>query len=238
VSYLNRMPQVLREADNFSFVTDFITLDATNDFATTFSTTGTATIAGIGGILSLLTAASAPATNDEAYLSNKLAAFKPQAKKPSYFEALAQFTEGSVNNANVAVGLASSISTGLLQAASGGIRASGAFIGFFKKGGENAWRFHSRNGSTFNETLSLTPSGLAAYQRLDFQVLDGMGQVATIVPRIDGALMRDSVNPQLPVKHLLDLTSLPALFAVVAVKAGAANAETLNVDYLAAVQLR
>jgi hypothetical protein len=198
---------------------------------------GTASVATGTNVLALVASDGTVADNDETYVGTTNAAFKPQANKPFYLEALVQFTEANTDDANVAVGLASSVAANLIVDDGAGLRASGTVIALYKVDGETVWRFVTRNGTAVTTSTSTTTAGGSSYQRLTIEVLDVIGQVATIVPLVDGLHLRDATTNAI-IRHTLDLTSLAAASVFAGVKNGGANLETLNVDYLGCSQTR
>lgn len=234
------MPAWLKEiSDTFSVWSDFMEFVTGDLFTSVLTDTGTAVAAGVGGILTLTPSDGTVADNDEAYVYSTLAAFKPAAGKPIYLEALAQFTEANTDDANVAVGLASSPAANLIVDDGAGLRASGTVIALYKVDGETVWRFVTRNGSDVTVTQTDVTAGGSAYQKLSIEVLDARSDIVSVVPRIDGALLYDSSSGvRRPIVHTLPLASIAAVNLFGGVKNGGANNQTLLLDYLGAVQGR
>jgi hypothetical protein len=194
---------------------------------------------GLAGILTLTPSGSSPAQSDEAYVYSPQQVFQPSSGYPLYMEALIQYTEANVNQAGIFFGLASGVSAGgLIAAAAAGIRASGTVVGIYKTAGSTVWSVISQNGANVTVNTSTCPAGGSAYQRLNIEVLDVIAGTATVVFRVDGQLLRDTNNPTLPIKQTLVLTGDSVCSLAAGVKNGSGSMETLNIDYLAAVQSR
>jgi hypothetical protein len=215
-------------------------LAAVGGWGTLLASGGNAVVSdALAGILTLTPSGSSPAASDEAYIYSPQQVFQPSAGYPLYLEASIQFTEASVNQAGIAFGLASGVASGgVITSAAGGIRNTGTVVAIFKTAGSNVWQVISQNGSNTTTTTSQTTAGGAAYQKLNIEVLDVIAGNATVVFRVDGQLLRDSNNPTLPIKHNLVLAgdALCSLFA--GVKNGSSAMETLQIDYMSAVQSR
>lgn len=232
---ITRMPQELRQADNLVVFDDFDWYISPHRWTSVLTDSGTATI-GVGtSALALACSDGTVADNDEAYVGTTNAVFKPQAGQPFYAEGYVQFTEANTDDANVAFGLASSVGANLIVDDGAGLRTSGGVIALYKVDGETVWRFVTRNGTAVTTSQSTTTAGGSSYQRLSIEVLDVIGQVATIVPLVDGLHLRDATNPQQIIRHKLDLTSIAAMSLFAGAKNGGSNMETLNVDYLCGV---
>lgn len=194
---------------------------------------------GLAGILTLTPSGSSPAESDEAYIYSPQQVFQPSAGYPLYLEALIQYTEANVNQAGIFFGLASSVAAGgLITAGSAGIRSTGTIVGLYKVAGSNVWSVLSQNGSNVVTNTSTCPAGLSTYQKLNIEILDVIAGNATVVFRVDGQLLRDTNNPTLPIKQNLILTSDVICSLAAGVKNGSSSMETLNIDYMAAVQSR
>lgn len=231
-----RMPQALREAKDLHGVhDDFPWFISPHLWTATLTDSGTAAAAGVGGVLAIANSDGSVADNDEAYVATA-ALFKPSAGKPLYAEALVQFSESSTDDANVAFGLASGVAADLIADNGAGMRTTGTVIAIYKVDGETVWRFVTRNGSDATVTQSQETAGGASYQQLGIEVLDAFGSYATVVPTIDGRLMRDATGQ--PIRHQLLLTGIAAAQLFVGGKNGGAGLETTNVDYAGCWQTR
>lgn len=228
-------PAWFNNLGGFSFFSDFVeSPDTTNVWALTATDSGSVSVSGTGGIAALVASDGTVADNDEAYLANKNSIFKVTAGQPIYAEALLQFTEANTDDANVFFGFGSSVAANFLVDDGGGPRASGTVIGLYKVDGGTVWRAVSRNGSTVTDSVSTTTAGGSNYQRLTVEIFDVTTSQCSIVFRVDGNLLRDSSNNI--IKHVLPISGVAAMQVVAALKNGGANLETLNIDYLGAVQ--
>ena len=233
-----RQPQWLREiADTFSWFDDFQWFISPHYWTSVLTDSGTAAAAGVGGVVTLTNSDGTVADNDEAYIGSTVVAYKPAAGKPLYVEALIQFTEANTDDANVAFGLASSVGANLIVDDGAGMRTSGTVIAIYKVDGETVWRFVTRNGTDVTTSLSTETAGGSSYQRLGIEIVDVLGSYATVVPTIDGRLMRDSTTGQ-PIRHTLLLTGIAAASLFVGGKNGGGTLETTLVDYIGIVGAR
>lgn len=232
-----RMIEDLKIAsDTFYVFDDFIWFLSPHMWTAVLTDSGSAVAAGVGGIETLTPSDGTVADNDEAYIGTTAAAFKPAAGKPIYCEGLVQFTEANTDDANVAFGLASSVAANLIVDDGAGMRTSGTVIALYKVDGGTVWRFVTRNGTDVTDSISTTTAGGASYQRLSIEIIDVTSTTATVVPKVDGKLLKDS-NGNV-IKHTLLLTSIAAASLFAGVKNGGANLETFLLDYLIAVQAR
>ena len=229
-----RQPQWLREiADTFSFFDDFFWYISPHYWTSVLTDSGTAAAAGVGGIATLTNSDGTVADNDESYIYSTAAAYKPAAGKPCYVEALLQFTEANTDDANVAFGLASSVAADLIVDNGAGMRTTGTVIAIYKVDGETVWRFVTRNAAASDVTISQSQetAGGSAYQRLGIEIIDVTSTACTVVPTVDGRLMRDATTGQ-PIRHTMLLSSIAAASLFVGGKNGGANLETTLVDYI------
>jgi hypothetical protein len=234
--FIPRLPYQLEQIDDVVLFDDFEKgLDTTNGWNTVLSASVTAVAA--AGVVALTDAATT--ANDEAYLFSRQALFQPGPGKNMCAETYLQYTEqnGALNN--VAFGIMSGVATGALVTAGGGIRATGTFIGIYKKSGDVCWRAHAQNpagASAAQDDLSTSPCGLSTYTRLGIEVMAQQGTYAEIAYRVDGVLLVSGTDPSRVIKHTLDLTSLSAAQLCVLMRSGttATVAEAVNVDYLSA----
>ncbi len=111
-------------------------------------------------------------------------------------------------------------------------------VGIYKVAGSNVWSAISQNGTNVVAATSTCPAGTSTYQKLNIEILDVIAGNATVVFRVDGQLLRDANNPTLPIKQNLILTSDAICSLTAGVKNGSSSMETLNIDYLSAVQSR
>ncbi len=189
----------------------------------------TAEAAGVGGILQLNTSGGSPALNDEAYVKSTTAPFSFAANKPLVFEAAIQFSEADANKANIAIGLMDGVAAGSLADASGGPKNSYSGMIFYKQGNHNSWSCQSSVGGAQYTTPTNIVAGLDGYQTLtgQWQPISATQGEARFF--IDGVLVA---------KQLITFTGAQAMHLFAGAKTGSAYGQTLQVDYLAAYQLR
>ncbi len=221
------------------FTEDFGWYISPHLWTTTATDSGTAAITagGVGGILNLAPSDGTVADNDEIYVFNTNSVFKPASGQPLVFDAFIQFTEANTDDANVAVGLASSVAANLIVDDGAGLRASGAVIAIYKVDGETVWRFVTRNGTAVTTSVSDKTAGGSAYQHLQIEVSDSNLTYATVAPIVDGQYLRDSTTGQV-IRHQLLLTGIAAMSAFVGAKNGGSNNESVNVDFVNCYQQR
>lgn len=204
---------------------------------TTSGDTGTGASAavdadGVGGLLTLTTGAT---DNNEAYLLTTNELFKIVADKPLLFEALIDYDEANTDDANVACGFMDAVGADSILDNGAGPKASYSGAVIFKVDGETVWQFETSIGGTQTTTKSKHTAGGAA-QELRIEIRPINSTEAEAIPFIDGAQMRDA-NDKL-IKHTITFASATEMNAFVGAKAGGANSEVVNVDYVAAYQLR
>ncbi len=188
---------------------------AVNDGATGTNTVNDA----LGGTYSIVTAA---ADNDYHFIVTKKL-FKFQNVKGLLAVAKLTLTEANTDDANIVFGLSSDAASTLLGADGAGPPSSYTGALFFKVDGGTVWQFETSNATAqVTNTSAGTFTSAASYElAIAWEPINStMGKV---VPYINGVM---------GTPHLLSLTSVAAMAAVVGVKAGAANAETLTVDYV------
>jgi len=189
----------------------------------------------VGGVAVGVTGAT---DNNEAYLHSTAAQFKIANDKPLIAEAYLQFTEANTDDANVFFGLADSIGANTLTDDGGGMKSSFSGAAIYKVDGGSNWNAIYSDGAT-QTIVELTAAnaydgvakaaGGAAYQRLRIE-LDPRNAAVDVKFFIDGSLVYKMSG-----KTIASAVVMEAGFGV---KAGGANEETLNVDYVMAYQLR
>jgi hypothetical protein len=206
---------------------------------------GTCTIAdGVDGYVAISPGA---ADNNEIYLCGATEIFKFADGKPQVFETLLQFTEASTNKANVIAGLIDAVAANTLQDDGAGPKATFSGAVFYKIDGETTWRVRSSVGTTaVSKTLDADGSldkiaktaGGSAYQILRIEVKPESSTKAWV----DYFLGTRTAAGDWAMTHVahsyLTITSATEMMAVVGMKNGSANRETLNIEYMGAEQLR
>lgn len=189
--------------------------------------------AGAGGIVALGTGAT---DNNEVEIKTTNSPFLFAEDKPLIFEARLQFSEAATNAANVMVGVMDAVGADALLDNGGGPKASYSGAVIFKVDGGTVWKTETSIGAAKTTNASTRTAGGAAYQTLTVEFRPITATLAEVLFYVDGAPLRDASNNVL--KHALTFSGAVAMQAFVAVKAGGANAESVNVDYLACYQLR
>lgn len=183
-----------------------------------------------GGIFNVVTAA---ADNDYAAYSSVAENFKFAAGKELFFEARFKLAEATVNESTWWFGFTDTLTTGGMQANAAGPLASydGALI-WKTPETEMTVNFETSNAGTQN-TLSAFATAVSDTWTKVGMWFDG---VDTIHPYID---IGDGNGWAKGTGQAIVLTGLEEMHLVFGVKAGpTAAAETLQVDYVKAVQLR
>lgn len=221
----------------FGFLDDFEWYLSPHRWTSLAADAGSSVAVGASATNGTVVLTSGATDNNECASATTNSPFKFADDKPLYFETRLQFTEANVNAANVLAGFASALnSADMLQDNGAGPKASFSGCAIYKVDGETVWRCVSSKGGTQTISVSTKVAGGAAYQtlRIEAQPIDGSSlEVAFFV---DGAQLVDS-NAR-PIKHTVAYSSAAAMQAGVYAKAGSANSEIINVDYVGAFQLR
>ncbi len=216
---------------------DFTWFVTAHNWTSTLTDSGTASVTAGTTEVALAASDGTVADNDEAYLATTNACFLPAAGKNLYFEARIKFTEANTDDANVAVGLASSVGANLIVDDGAGMRASGSVFAVYKVDGGTSWVCVSRNGSTVSTNTSSTSSTNTGYQTIGVEVVELLGTTCTVVFKVDGVILRDATTGQ-PIRHQVLYSGLSNCQAFAGVKNGGGNMETLSVDYIGVVQAK
>lgn len=202
--------------------------------------TSLAIATGAGGILALTTGAT---DNNETAVKTTNSPFLMAANAPLIYEARIQWTEANTDDANVAVGLCDSAGANLLVDDGAGPKTSYSGAMLYKVDGSNVWKFNSSKSTTQTTSTSAIAAGGSAYQvaRIEFRPYSTTALWA--VPFIDagdGLGMQQLVDATtgIKIKHSVTFASAAAMQPFAYNKAGAANSEVLNVDYIGCAQLR
>lgn len=180
-----------------------------------------------GGVLSIATDATAE-DDDDASIATTNEIFKFAAGKDGFFETRIKFTEANTDDINVFAGLSDTLTTSMLLGSGGGPLASYDGAGFFKVDGGTTWNFECSNAGSQDTEADLVTRASGSWTTLTF-VWDDDGTTITITPLINGTAYT-------PVTMLL--AGLEEMHAVLGVRCGGANQETLLVDYVRCVQAR
>jgi hypothetical protein len=187
---------------------------------------------GVGGVVTLTTGAT---DNNEAYLySPEL--FKYLDNRPLEFEAAVQYSEANSDDANILVGLMDAPAAGSLLDDGAGPKASYSGAVFFKADGDTVWSVETSIAGTQTTTVTSSPAGTASWQRLAIRVLDISSSTAKVAFFVDGTQCRDTSGN--PIVHSVSIGSATEMAVAVGIKAGSANSESLNLDYITCLQKR
>jgi hypothetical protein len=240
-----RMPIRKIERGQFGFQDDFLNF-ASGQFWTSLTTGGTVAIANVEPAGTVLQLVSGAVAENECDIYGTTAPFLPTPGKAIVLEADCQFAQASVNNIEVAFGLTSlATGAGLMQAAGAGPIASGSQVLMYTVKGDVNWHCQARNGTAFTDQASSTPATPDTnFHILTIEITDegglGVGQV-NVVYMVDGVKLKPALPPGLTypdIGHLLPTAALARMRPVFYLRAGAANAETVNLDYFGGWQIR
>jgi hypothetical protein len=220
----------------FSIFDDFPVYVSTDLWTSTASGASAAGADGEGGILQLVGTTSA---NDYAYVKTTQKCFKIVNNNPLYCEAFIQFSEADTNKANVMFGFSSSVVAGMIANSTGEPQSTfdGAVI--YKVNGATVWNTKSSQSTTSpGKSISTTTAGGTAYQRLLIVIEPVSSTVAEITYYVNGIQLQVS-GARNPIKDNLTYTGITNMNFFVGLKqTSTSTAETINVDYMAAGQLR
>lgn len=187
------------------------------------------------GILAIITGGT---DNNEACVKGTKETFLMAQDKPISFEALIKYTEANTDDANVFVGMADAVGANLMVDDGAGPKTSFSGFGFFKVDGGTRWKVISSLGATQTITdltaansldkQAKTPGG-GAWQllRIEFRPIDSTrGEVSFWIDRV------------LVAQHDITYTGATEMQETAYIKAGGANSETLNVDWISPWQTR
>ena len=185
------------------------------------------------GVLVLTTGAT---NNNEVAVKTTNENYLFLADTDTYGAAYIQYTEAATDDANVFVGFISALAADTLADDGAGPRASGSIACIYKVDGGTVWRCITRNGSASTDSVSTTTAGGAAYQKLEIECHEMDGSNMSVTFRVDGKLLKDSSG--LVIKHLVAIASATEMNFGVYAKAGGANSEVVNVDWIYCHQRR
>lgn len=230
----------------FGFLDDFFDFNTGDRWTSIISNSGSASVVdAAGGLLRLVTSDATAADNDETYVHTTNEVFLFGDDKPGEAIARLKWTEANVDDANVIWGAWDGVTADDLQDNGGGPPASYSGAVFFKLDGETQWRFETSLAGTQTTTLlaATAPNGASDFHALKITWRLRSSTIVEIVPWIDengGQDFRvalDDANGK-PVKHTITLGTPTEMALAAGVKAGGANSETLDIDYMGAYQLR
>ncbi len=192
------------------------------------------------GAMGLMTLTTGATDNNEAAIKSTKKNWKFINNKPLVCEIRLQYAEANTDDANVAAGFSSAIGANLLvdDGAGPATTMSGALI--FKVDGGTVWRCISSLSTTQTITTSTKTAGGSADQVLRIECRPVSSTVCEVSYFVDGVPLYDAAvtSRNQPIKHNLTYTSAADMHVGAYVKAGSANSEVVNVDYILAAQHR
>lgn len=236
-SALNVPDAALKGRLTHGFFEDFQEYTTADLFSTTASNGGGVTEQdAVGGQVLLDTSDSTVGDNDETYLHNTNEQFLIAADKPIEFAARIKYAEANTDDANVIVGLMDAVAADSIQ--DNGAGPDGTFDGavIYKVDGGTVWRFMTSNATTQTDSISTTTAGGSSFQELEIRIRHQDASYCSCVPLVDGVQLQDS-NGNL-IEHKIAYSGLAEMAAVVGVKNGSTNEETVYVDWISCYQKR
>lgn len=165
--------------------------------------------------------------NDECYkYSTKC--FKFALGKPMWFEARFRVDEAATDDANVIVGLSSAWGENMLLDNGGGPAANYSGITFSKVDGGTKIILETSVGTSQNTSASWATWADDTFFRVGFY-FDGTANADNVTPYLNGVA-------QTPTQ--IELTSQLACGVGFGIKAGGANEESIEIDYITCIQVR
>lgn len=239
------MPNLVRTPPGFDLISQvvgrmdhFTSFLSGGEWTTVATDSGTATVGdAANGELALAPSDGTVADNDEIYVKATNETLLFAANRAISFAALVKWTEGNVDDLNVAVGFMNAVAANSILDDGGGPKASFSGAVFYKVDGGTVWRVRSSIGTTYTDSITNITAGGSAYQLLEieFRAIDAtLGEISFM---IDGQVVRDTNN--YPIKHQITYTGATEMQAFAGAKNGAiTTVETLKVDAMAYWQSR
>lgn len=229
---------MLYATDTFKLEDHFTHYVTADDFTTVATDAGTVSVSdGVGGRVALVASDGTVADNDETYIRSTTELFLVAQNKPIRARCRMQYTEANTDDANVMFGLMSAIAANAIVDDGAGLRTTGNYFCFFKVDGGTTWQVRSRNGTgTLTNNTGITAGG-ASFQTFDIEI-DNQGDGGTNVLvhyKINGQPCYDATTG-LQIEHAIAISGSTEMHLGAGVKNGAANLETLVIDYIGACQ--
>ncbi len=149
--------------------------------------------------------------------------------KKLWFEARVKLAEANTDDAIIGVGLSTVATDEAMQDAAAGPPATYDGALWFKVDGGTVWQFETSNAGSQTTTASAGTFNDDTWVRLGFYYDPADGTTARITPYMNGTA---------GTAHTITISGLVAMNIVFHVKAGGANAEDLEIDYVTVVQER
>lgn len=189
------------------------------------------------GILRLLPSDGTVADNDEAYVYGTTKNWTITAGKTICFSSTFKITEGNTDDANVLIGMNSSIAANTLLDDGGGPPASYTGFGIFKVDGGTYWNVESSIAGTQQTNQTTIPVVSGTWVNFRAELVMVSSTVAEVTYWIDGQIALDFTTNR-AIKHTITLGTAAAMTWFVGAKNGGANQETLDVDFVHVTQTR
>src|SRR5262245_28287935 len=231
------MPQFILMRQNSDRWWDFENFTSGSDGVTSLAADAGATAVVGDADAGLLALGTGAVLNNEVMVRSTNELFLIANNRPIYAETRLQYAEANVNNANVAFGLGDAIGADWLVDGGAGPRTTGMQVMIYKVAGASVWRAQARNGTQVSDQASGTTAGGTTFTTLTVEVKDMSTTQATVTYQVDGVPLRDALTG-LMINHQLNLAGSTEMRVGVYAKAGSASAETVNVDYMGASQVR
>lgn len=224
------------------FVEEFNELDVTSRWTDTSADSGAACSLSTDGTSQVLLTTGGT-NNNECTLSSKRT-WDLAAGQPLTMDFQANYAEANTDDSNNFGGLSSVTAADFLIDDGGGPVASFSGMGFYKVDGGTTWNFITSVGSSRTVTALTETAGGTAMQNFRIEVRPISSTQVEVIPLI-GQQGNPSnyfaqcidANGNL-VRHVLTYTSVAAMYAVFANKAGGANSEVFKIDRVRVSQVK
>jgi len=184
-----------------------------------------------GGIINIVTAAT---LDDYHGLRTTAKPWLFAAAKELWFEASFTVNEAATNASSWFVGLSDTFTTGGLQTGASGPLASFSGAGWFKVQATMAAKFITSNSTT--QSISSSIATVVTNQKIKVGFyFDGAATTSNLYPFID---IGDGNGYVAGTSQTITLASLNQMALFATIKAGGSNAETMQLDWIKAMQLR
>ena len=233
---LARFTAPLWDFDTPFYANDFLNYTTATDGVTSLAADAGSSVAAGDARAGVLVITTGATDNNEAGVKTTNENYLFLADTDTYGAAYIQYAEAATDDANVFVGFISAFAANNLVDDGAGPRTTGSIAGIYKVDGGTVWRCITRNGSASTDSVSTTTAGGAAYQKLEIECHEMDGVNMSVTFRVDGKLLKDSSG--LVIKHLVAIASATEMNFGVYAKAGGANSEVVNVDWIYAHQRR
>ncbi len=227
---IGRANDALRpRSNNVEFFDDFFSYDSTATVGRWVEQSDGGTIANAAGTDGHLSIATDTSDNDESYVSSVVDQFFFTAAKNVHFECKLQLTEANTNDANIIAGLSSVYGANTLVDNGAGPATTFDGAVFYKVDGTMEWETVTSNAAAQTITASVATYASATWYKLEIDYDYNDGVTASVKYYVDGVLVNTDA---------LTIAGLAAMSALLGVKAGDTNAETLIVDYVQVITTR